>query len=335
MKSFEVQRLFNVYNREKLLSLNMLRLTVHRCSSTLSGNDLRAVMQYVPTSVVVVTSRDHNDGTLRGVTCSSFTSVSAKPPVVSFCMQNPSRFHNLLTKSDTFAVNVLAETQANLSIHFSTPVGNDENQFSKIAHHFDPEHRLPLIDGCVANLICGKRSYDQIGDHFVWYGDVLRTLVTKGSNSPLLFFGRSYRSIGDDAFIAAFEDTTLPFDFWTHKAHLRMAWNYLKQNDIETALNKVRSGINKFNQSNSDKIIFGYSETISVFFLTMVHNAILSSENTQNESFEEFLSRNSHLTDTNLPYEYYSKDVFLSEEAKIKFVPPDLKHFDSSLSKRV
>ncbi|XP_063726118.1 uncharacterized protein LOC134853995 [Symsagittifera roscoffensis] len=151
--------------------------------------------------------------------------------------------------------------------------------------------------------------------------------------SPLLFFGRSYRSIGDDTFIAAFEDTTLPYDFWTHKAHLRMGWNYLKQYDMHTALNKVREGIRKFNSTNRDKIIFGYSETISVFYLSMVNNAIKDSPADSLESFEEFLSRNPHLQDTSLPFSYYSKEVFLSEEAKRTFVPPDVKNFDNLLTK--
>lgn len=45
----------------------------------------------------------------------------------------------------------------------------------------------------------------------------------------MLFFCRSFRSIGDEAFIQAFEDTTLPFEDWTHEAHMRMAWNYIRE----------------------------------------------------------------------------------------------------------
>ena len=96
---------------------------------------------------------------------------------------------------------------------------------------------------------------------------------------------------------------------------------------------KVREGIRKFNSTNRDKIIFGYSETISVFYLSMVNNAIKDSPADSLESFEEFLSRNPHLQDTSLPFSYYSKEVFLSEEAKRTFVPPDVKNFDNLLTK--
>ncbi|XP_063727303.1 NADH-dependent FAD reductase-like [Symsagittifera roscoffensis] len=156
-------------------------------SSGGGGRELRRVMQYVPTSVVVVTTRAPGGGgesVLRGVTCSSFTSVSAKPPVVSFCMQNPSRFHSLLTESGLFAVNILSETQANLSIRFSTPLaqGTEEenSQFKRVPHAIDTEFNLPLLEGCVGHLLCSKREFHQVGDHFVWYGDVLKTIIANG-----------------------------------------------------------------------------------------------------------------------------------------------------------
>ena len=65
-----------------------------------------------------------------------------------------------------------------------------------------------------------------------------------------LFFGNnwkfclcdnsSFRSIGDEAFMKAFEDTTLLFDDWSHEAHLRMAWNYIRRNGKEEALPLIR-----------------------------------------------------------------------------------------------
>ena len=45
------------------------------------------------TSVVVVTTG--NGVIKRGVTCSSFTSVSSIPPIISFCMKKP-RYYYIL-----------------------------------------------------------------------------------------------------------------------------------------------------------------------------------------------------------------------------------------------
>ena len=48
-------------------------------------------------------------------------------------------------------------------------------------------------------------------------------------------FVRSFRSVGDQLFLQAFESATLPFEDWNHEAHLRMAWNYIKEYGPEGA----------------------------------------------------------------------------------------------------
>ena len=61
---------------------------------------------------------------------------------------------------------------------------------------------------------------------------------------PLLFTSRlsrrSFRSVGDEMFMEAFEQRTLPFEQWTHEAHLRMAWNYIKEYGPEHAALKIK-----------------------------------------------------------------------------------------------
>lgn len=51
---------------------------------------------------------------------------------------------------------------------------------------------------------------------------------------------RSFRTVGDEMFMEAFENRTLPFEQWTHKAHLRMAWNYIKDYGPENAIRKIK-----------------------------------------------------------------------------------------------
>ena len=47
--------------------------------------------------------------------------------------------------------------------------------------------------------------------------------------------------MGDQLFLQAFEDATLPFEDWSHEAHLRMAWNYIKQYGPEGAQPYIKS----------------------------------------------------------------------------------------------
>lgn len=56
---------------------------------------------------------------------------------------------------------------------------------------------------------------------------------------PLLYYKSSYRSIGDQLFMEAFESGEL--EFWTHTEHLRMAWTYLRDSGSkELALPLIR-----------------------------------------------------------------------------------------------
>lgn len=63
-------------------------------------------------SVVVVTLATGN--VKRGVTCSSFTHISLDPPIISFALQYPSRFHDMLKSTDLFAVHMLSKHQVSL-----------------------------------------------------------------------------------------------------------------------------------------------------------------------------------------------------------------------------
>ena len=68
-------------------------------------------------------------------------------------------------------------------------------------------------------------------------------IVPCSASSIILMFyewDRSFRSIGDDSFMKAFEDTTLPFSEWTHEAHLRMAWNYIREDGVDKAVPRIK-----------------------------------------------------------------------------------------------
>lgn len=63
------------------------------------------------------------------------------------------------------------------------------------------------------------------------------------------------------------------------------------------------------------QITTGYHETITMFFIHLVSDAIVSSVNA-NETFEEFLENNKHLMDKNLLLDYYNKETLFQELAR-------------------
>lgn len=129
-------------------------------------------------------------------------------------------------------------------------------------------------------------------------------------------------SCEEEAFIQRFESALIPRSGWTHAAHIKMAYLYLKQyGDWQTALPIVRRGIQKLNQAN--KVYDGYHETITVSFLRIMADRLKHPKNADWTYFEQ---NNSDLFDYRLPIflRYYAKETIFSAEARERFVTSDL-----------
>ncbi|XP_053392424.1 uncharacterized protein LOC123563846 [Mercenaria mercenaria] len=295
----------------------------HQAEDCDTRKTYKTIMQNVPQPVVVVTSGYHEDGVWhkRGMTCTSFTSVSFSPPIVSICLKIPSKFHDIVNRTKHFAIHTLANHQVSYGMTFAQSIPG-VNQFEQIAHH-DSEHvpGVPVLLGCCAVMECRADSVHAIGDHNVWYGHIYDAHIDDNVSHPMLYQSRSFRSVGDEIFIQSFEDATLPFENWTHEAHIRMAWNYITENGRDKAIPMIRDGIQHYNEIHKDQIKTGYHETITMFYSFVIADAI---ENTKDApTFESFLKANGHLLDRSLMYKYYSRERFGDPDAKQKFVLPD------------
>lgn len=51
---------------------------------------------------------------------------------------------------------------------------------------------------------------------------------------------RAYHTVGDEMFMNAFETGSLPFEQWTHRAHIRMAYNYILRYGRDRAVPFIR-----------------------------------------------------------------------------------------------
>lgn len=123
----------------------------------------------------------------------------------------------------------------------------------------------------------------------------------------------------DDEFLAAFEAGALPRSAWTHQAHIRMAWLYLTRLPAEQATQKARAGIRAYNSAQGNHT--GYHDTVTVAFVRLIASRLAAGE-----GFAAFLDRNSDLIDRGRPplLRHYSRGRLESDEARTKFVEPDL-----------
>jgi hypothetical protein len=131
----------------------------------------------------------------------------------------------------------------------------------------------------------------------------------------------------DDAFLARFEACGIPLEEWNHRAHLRVAWTYLRRHGLGEARNRMRAGILRFNASKGieDGLDHGYHETLTAAWLTIL-DAMMRVHGAEPDAVA-FLDKHTQLASKALLRLYYSRDRILSWEAKRRFVEPDLAPF--------
>jgi flavin reductase (DIM6/NTAB) family NADH-FMN oxidoreductase RutF len=146
-------------------------------------------MRHVPTGVTVVTSL--KDGEPRGITVSSFASVSLEPPSLLICINREARSYLFISTSRIFCVNVLAGDQRRLAEHFSGKVR--DRQFAEIGYATGATG-APVLDDAIAHFDCEVAEEYHFGSHSILIGHVLACDSRPGS--PLGYFNGGFHDFG-------------------------------------------------------------------------------------------------------------------------------------------
>lgn len=119
------------------------------------------------TGVTVVTTYD-DAGRPLGFTANSFASVSLDPPLLLVCIAKTSRNYQAFAAARAFAVNILGETQKDVSNTFARPV---EDRFAAVEWLPGP-HGSPVFPEAAAWFDCSQHQLIEAGDHTILIGRV-------------------------------------------------------------------------------------------------------------------------------------------------------------------
>ena len=124
-----------------------------------------------------------------------------------------------------------------------------------------------------------------------------------------------------ESFIQAFGDCSLPKPEWTHTRHLVMALWYLRRHHRDAAISLIRDGIQRYNKSQGN--FTGYHETITLAWAAVIEQWLSMTDRTLPDSVlaEELLRE---CGDKNYLLRFYTKERLLSDEARSRWVEPDL-----------
>jgi len=148
----------------------------------------RSALGTFPTGVTIV-STVGTDGSLVGLTCNSFSSVSLSPPLVLWSLSLRSPNLSNFLQAPHFAINILAAEQAELAQRFAQSM---PNKFEGVAYHAGLTG-VPLVDGAAAQLECRNETRYYSGDHVIFIGHVLHYACRECA--PLLFCQGCYANV--------------------------------------------------------------------------------------------------------------------------------------------
>jgi len=132
------------------------------------------------------------------------------------------------------------------------------------------------------------------------------------------------------AVVEGFESCTTPDSGFTHRAHLTVAVWYLLRGTTDQSLQQMRASIYRFldhHHVGREK----YNETLSVFWIKLVRQHL--DELDPNCSLLDATNAVvASLCNSQVAFDYYSRERLWSEEARRAWVEPDLKALGERIS---
>ncbi len=129
----------------------------------------------------------------------------------------------------------------------------------------------------------------------------------------------------DEQFLVAFEAGRIANQNFHHRDHLRLAWIQIRRLGLERASESVAMAIRQFaaHHGNADR----YHDTMTCFWVRVVGMGI---NRHPTLPFDDLLTAEPHLLDKNLPFLHWSRERMRSDEARRRWVEPDLRLMPAS-----
>jgi CDP-diacylglycerol--glycerol-3-phosphate 3-phosphatidyltransferase len=120
--------------------------------------------------------------------------------------------------------------------------------------------------------------------------------------------------IDDEEFLRAFHSCELPAACFRHGDHLRLAWLHLHREPAPAALERVRTGIQRFAAHHGASHIFHATMTIAWVRLLATH---------REPDFTQFMKENEHRLNLGLLHRFWTPGALNSETARRAWLAPD------------
>ncbi|GAA0404458.1 MULTISPECIES: flavin reductase family protein [Micromonospora] len=150
--------------------------------------ELRNLLRHQASTVTVVTAPGPP---LAGFTATSFSAVSLRPPVVSFCVDTGSSSWPTMAAARHVGVHLLAHDQHQLARTFAT---SGINRFAAPTRWQPGPEGVPVLADALAWLLCRVIDRVRVGSHAIVLAEP-ELLRSAGTGSPLLYHRGRYTGL--------------------------------------------------------------------------------------------------------------------------------------------
>lgn len=157
---------------------------------SVDASQFKNALKLWASGVTVVTAQSEQQG-LKGMTATSFSSVSVDPPQILVCLNQNTDTGAVVLEQNHFAVNILSSEQRDVSNQFAGG-SSQEERFSAVTWEAG-ENGAPVLTDALASLEC--KVVDQVlaGTHWIVIGEVQKVVCRSGE--PLLYYNGAYRQL--------------------------------------------------------------------------------------------------------------------------------------------
>lgn len=160
---------------------------------SVNEENFKQALKLWASGVTVITSKTEKHG-LKGMTATSFTSVSVDPPQILVCINKSADTGDAVLEEKSFVVNVLKSDQQEISNQFAGGASQEE-RFANVKWH-EGKTGSPVIDDALVSIECKVVQQVLAGTHWVVVGEVQATECRSGD--PLMYYNSGYCSLASD-----------------------------------------------------------------------------------------------------------------------------------------
>ena len=143
-----------------------------------ADKQLAAALGRIPSGIFIVTSRRGEAET--GMLASWVQQCAFQPPHVSIALMQGRPMSTWLTQGAPFTINILDDSQTDMIVHFGRGFALEEPAFVGLEVE-RPQGGPPVLCEALAYLECSVAAQHPVGDHDVFFGQVLRgRLLSEG-----------------------------------------------------------------------------------------------------------------------------------------------------------